>query len=247
MENFFVYFMVAFGWFVGGLVGGATGVGGVMAAMPLLTLVLTPSDAVLVSCLVGLFGSMQLSIAYHKSCTFKDIRELVIGAVPGCLIGVWILKIASMQVLQIMVCIMIALFVGMQTVQKSSAWRLPDSPLCGLFAGTASGFVNSSVAMVGAPLGIYALLTQWTPDRARGNMSVFYMLSGAMTVISQACAGLYTMELVQISAAGIAGALTGGELGVRLGRHIDRQMFRRIVIMFLLAAAVILFVRAVRQ
>ncbi len=246
MENFFVYFMVAFGWFVGGLIGGATGIGGVMAAMPLITLVLTPSEAVLVSCLVGLFGSIQLSVSYHRFCTFKDIRDLVIGAVPGCVIGVWVLKIASMQSLQFMVCAMIILFIGMQMVKKSASYRLPESSLCGVLAGIASGFVNSSVAMVGVPLGIYALLTQWSPDRARGNMSIFYMLSGAMTVSFQLWAGLYTLELVQVSVAGIIGTLVGGVLGVRLGRRIDQLMFRRVVIIFLIIAAVILLARAVQ-
>ncbi|MGX8718118.1 MAG: sulfite exporter TauE/SafE family protein [Desulfovibrio sp.] len=246
MESFFVYFMVAFGWFIGGIVGAATGIGGVMAAMPLLTLVLSPADAVLVSCLAGLIGSVQVSAAYYRSCTVKNIKELVAGAVPGCVIGVWVLKVASMQSLQIMVCAMILLFVGMQMIPKSAGYRLPDRPLYGVLAGTASGFVNASVAMVGVPLGIYILLAHWAPDRARGNMSIFYVLSGAITVALQMCAGLYTVELLQISVAGIVGILSGGVLGVRLGRRIDQQMFRRVVIAFLLMAAVILFVRAVR-
>ena len=246
MESFFVYLMVAFGWFVGGIIGAAAGIGGVMAAMPLLALVLSPSEAVLVSCLAGLVGSIQVSFAYYRFCTFKDLRELVLGAVPGCVIGVWILDIASMRSLQLMVCTMILLFIGMQMVPKSAGFRLPDSPLCGLAAGAASGFVNASVAMVGVPLGAYILLSHWPPDRARGNMSIFYVFSGAMAVSSQAFAGLYSPELLRISAAGIAGALAGGVIGVRLGRRIDRQMFRRVVIAFLLLAAVILFVRALK-
>lgn len=237
--------MVALGWGFGGIVGGATGIGTIMVAMPLMTVALSPGDAVLVSCLTGLYGTVHLAFAYRKGCRWKDIRDLVIGAVPGCVLGALTLRIASMQTLQFMVCAMLACFIGMQFFRKTAACRLPDSVLTGLLAGLVCGFVSGSVAMVGAPLGIYVLLKHWSPDRARGNMSMFYLFTCLASVISQAAAGLYTVTLFQISLAGMAGCAVGQVMGVRLGRRIDQILFQRIVLVFLAVAAVILFVRAV--
>ena len=237
--------MVALGWFFGGIVGGATGIGTIMIAMPLVTVVLSPSDAVLVGCLTGLPGTLHLVYSYRKACRWSDTRALVLGVVPGCILGVMVLRVASMQFLQLMVCAILACFIGMQFCRRFATYRLPDSTAIGLGAGVVSGFVGGSVAMVGAPLGIYVLMKHWSPDRSRGNMSVVYVFSGLISVAAQATAGLYTFTLLQVALAGFTGCLIGQIMGVRLGRCINQVIFQRIVLIFLAIAAVILFIRAV--
>lgn len=247
MDGLMVYLVVAVAWMVGGVIGGATGIGAIMVAMPIMTTVLSPGEAVLVSCLTGLYGTMHLSIAYRKSCSWKDIRELVIGGIPGCFLGVLVLRVASMQTLQLMVCAILACFIIMQFFRKAASYCLPDSMIIGIIAGLICGFVSGSVAMVGAPLGIYVLLKHWSPDRARGNMSIFYAFTGITSVISQALAGLYTVSLVPVAIAGVVGCCIGQMTGVRLGRRINQQLFYRIVLIFLSVAAVMLFVRAMGE
>ena len=244
MEFIWTCFMVALGWGFGGVVGGATGIGAIMVAMPLMTTVISPSEAVLVSCLTGLYATVHLSISYRKSFHWADIRDLVIGAVPGCALGALVLRVASMQALQLMVCAMLACFIGMQCFRKAASYRLPDSTVVGVIAGLICGFVSGSVAMVGAPLGIYVLMKHWDPDRARGDMSVFYVFTGVSSVVSQAVAGLYTVSLLQVSVAGMAVCFFGQRVGVRRGRRSNQTLFQRIVLLFLAVAAIILFVRA---
>lgn len=244
MDFFWTCFMVALGWMFGGLVGGATGIGSIMVAMPLMTAVLTPGEAVLVSCLTGFYGTLHLSYSYRKSCCWKEIRDLAAGAVPGCVLGALVLRVASMQTLQLMVCTLLVCFIGMQFFRRAATYRLPDSTVIGVVAGLICGFVSGSVAMVGAPLGIYVLMKHWSPDRARGNMSVFYLFTSVTSVAAQAFAGLYTVTLFQVSLAGVAGCFLGQIAGVRLGRRIDQKLFQRIVLGFLAVAAVVLFARA---
>lgn len=244
MELAWICFMVALGWFFGGLVGGATGIGAIMVAMPLMTAVISPGEAVLVSCLTGLYATVHLSLSYRKAYRWADIRDLVIGAIPGTVLGTLTLKVASMQALQLMVCGMLVCFIALQFFRRAAAYKLPDSRLIGLLAGLVCGFVGGSVAMVGAPLGIYVLMKHWNPDRARGNMSVFYLFTSVVAVVSQAAAGLYTASLLPLVLASVAGCSVGQVLGVYLGRRIDQKLFQRIVLGFLALAAVILFVRA---
>ena len=68
MDFVWTCFMVALGWVFGGIVGGATGIGAIMVAMPLMTAAVTPGEAVLVACLTGLYGTLHLSYSYRKSC-----------------------------------------------------------------------------------------------------------------------------------------------------------------------------------
>ena len=186
------------GWFLGGIIGGATGIGAIMIAMPILTTVLSPGDAVLVSCLTGLGGCVHLSWAYRRDCAWKDIRNLTVGVIPGCLIGGVVLNIASVVTLELMISAMLALFVLLQLFRKTAEYHISESVPLGIAAGIVCGIVSTSVAMVGAPLGVYALLRHWEPNRARGNMSVMYAITGLGAVFIQASSGLYNLDLFWI-------------------------------------------------
>ena len=244
MELIWACCVVALGWFWGGLVSGICGVGAVMVAMPLATFVVTSSESILLSSLVGMYSSIHMGVAYRHSCVWSDIRPLVAGVVPGCVLGVLVLKIAPAQLLQIMISAVLACFVLMQAFRRVTAWTLPESSFLGMVVGVICSFVSSSVTMVGAPLGIYVLLRRWDPDRARGNMSVFYIFTGVGAVVVQAFAGLYHLRLFSLALAGIAACAVGQSIGIRLGRHLDQRLFRKILILFLGASALVLFVRA---
>ncbi|WP_298067193.1 sulfite exporter TauE/SafE family protein [uncultured Mailhella sp.] len=239
------YVVVALGWMCGGIVGGATGIGTAMIAMPILTLVLSPSDAVLVSSLLAVVSSTHLAWAYRRFAVWADVWPLVTGMLPGSLLGVMVLKVAPVYVLELMICVMLACFLLMQCSSRLSRFSLPDAPPFGLGAGAVCGFVQSSVVMSGAPLGIYVLLRHWDPDRARGAMSLFYVCAAMCAMLLQAASGLYSASLVKLALAGLAGSLAGQTLGVFLGRHLGSETFRRILLVFLAVAAAVLFCRAV--
>ena len=230
--------------FACGVVAGATAIGNVMLSMPLLMLLFTPGDAVLLSIIMSVFAVPQMAWMYRRYCSFKDILDLIVGSIPGCILGGLVVKFASAQMLQLMICAMLFTFVALQCLRRTP-WALPDRRSIGLFAGGVCGFVSSAVAMSGAPLGIYALLRQWSPDRARGNMSMFYVFSVFGAALTQAGAGLYTPALFKLAVAGVVGSIAGQYLGYTLGRHVNQEMFRRIVTAFLALAACILLWRAV--
>ena len=120
---FWMYAVVALGWFTGGIVGGATGMGSVMVSMPILMPVFPAGDAVVISCLCALYGNIHLIMVYHKLASSKDVRELIIGCLPGCLLGTLVLKIAPVQVLELMVCAMLVCFIIMRYRSGASAYR----------------------------------------------------------------------------------------------------------------------------
>ena len=227
-----------------GVVSGATSIGGVMLSMPLLMALMPARDAALLSTIMGIAATPQLSWYYRRSCSLADIRWLIAGCIPGCALGALAIKTAPVQFLQLMICAMLFCFVGLQVRRGRSAWRLPDAWWIGACAGVACGFVSGSVAMAGAPLGVYVLLRGWDPDRARGNMSVFYLFTVGTSFVFQAWAGLYRLDLFELAAVGIAANFLGQMLGFRLGRHVDRELFRRIVTAFLGVAACVLLMKA---
>lgn len=76
MDNVWVNTAVFVGWLLGGIIGGATGIGAIMIAMPILTMVLAPGDAV---------RFRALSV-----CTAAYIwPSPTAGTVNGLISGIW--------------------------------------------------------------------------------------------------------------------------------------------------------------
>lgn len=227
----------------GGIVGGAACVGGLLIAMPIMLTALSPAEAVLTACLVAIAGDPQLAYAYRRSFRWRDLRDLVVGVVPGTFLGGQLLKVVSMQTLQFMLCGVMVSFLLLQCWKKVATYRLPEKPAVGVAAGLVCGLAGASTGFSGPPLSLYVLLKGWDADRARGNMSMFYFLCTMTTAASQAFAGLYSGSLLVTALFGVAGCLLGQGLGVRLGRHIDQRMFRRIVLFFILFSTLSLLYR----
>ncbi len=238
--------VVFIGLLLGGFTSGAAGFGIMMIALPILTLGLNATDAVLVCCLVGVPTSFHLAWLYHSFVRWSDMKMLWLGCVPGCMVGAYTLKVVPMDSLQLAISIIIAFFVLLQLFREKASWRLPDSRSSLLIAGATSGFVNATVSLVGVPIGIFILLKGWDKDRARATMSMLFVLSGCVTMGSQWFAGLYTVDLVTLSLCGSVASFIGQEIGFRIGRHLDQKMFIRFVLFFLSVSAVTLFYKAMQ-
>jgi len=244
MENLFELFIILLSWFIGGIVGGATGMGSVMVAMPLLTTVVEPGIAILVSCIVSFYAAGHQTVSYGRYVSWSDMPPMMLGMVPGCLLGVLLLMAASVQLLSLMVGLFIFCFVVLQLNRKIANWQLSSSKPVAALAGGVFGFGSAAVAMGGPPLAIYVMLRHWAPDQARGNMSLLWLVTSAVVCVMQLFAGMYTWAIFQIGLIGIVGTALGQCVGVRLGRRLDMVLFRRILLIFLSVSAILLLRRA---
>ena len=237
---------VVVGWFLGGFTSGVAGFGAMMVALPILTLGMPPAQAVLVSCIVGAPSCTHLAWLYHRDVVWADMRWLWLGCLPGCLAGAFVLKVVPMHYLQISISLMIACFVLLQILREKSVWRLPDSKASLLITGMASGFTNSTVSVPGVPIGIFVVLKRWDKDRARAAMSMFFFLSGWITLGSQWFMGLYIPDLLPSALIGIIASFLGQELGFRVGKHLNQKTFVRFILIFLSCSAGLLFYKSLQ-
>lgn len=239
------YLYAFLGWLLGGFAGGVAGFGGMMTALPVMTLGMTATDAVLTCCITGAPGCMQLAWLYRKNAVWSEMKWLWASCLPGCILGAYTLRVVPMRWLQIAISLMIAVFIVLQMMQGKTSWKLRSTPPSLCAAGFASGFANSSVSIVGVPIGIYILLTRWDKDHARSTMAMLFVMSGWITLASQGAAGLYDMRHLCWAVAGVAGSVIGQWVGFRMGRHINQTIFVKFVLTFLTAAAVLLFWKAI--
>lgn len=237
---------IALIWFMASAAASAAGVGVVMLSMPLATLILSPSDAVLVACLATAPWVVLQFLTFKNSINFKSILLLGLGSLPGCAIGTLLLKSAPPYILELAVSGMILLFLLLR-LQPREVRPMPPSKAFDLAAGCVCGISAAAVGMDGPPLAITSLLKGWTPDESRGNMSAFFLFTTAGLIASQAAAGLYTADLVPFVLAGIAGIVPGQKVGVLLAKKTSPRAFGRLLLLFLLCAASSLLWRGISE
>lgn len=238
------YACVFFGWLLGGLVSGIAGIGGMMAALPIVLTGMPVTDAILTCCIIGAPGSTQLAWLYRRGLVWSDVLWLWASCVPGCFLGALALKIVPIQWLQIGISLMIVCFVALQLIKKNTTFRIKDSAASLVVTGLASGFANSAVSVGGVPIGIFLLLKDWHPDRARSTMAMLFLVSGWATLAGQWFAGLYRLEFFKLAVVGIAAVFIGQKLGYIIGRYLNQRVFIRLLLIFLSLSAVMLFYKA---
>ena len=240
IDLYTVLFVFA-GWIIGGFVSGVSGLGAMMLALPILSIVLTAHDAILTCCIVAFPCCIQLAWNYRKSVYWPDMKTLWLSCIPGCIAGTAVLKIAPVNLLQLSISLLIATFVLLECLRTKTRFCLKDSVPALALAGAASGFTGSAVSIVGVPMGIFVLLTRWDMDRARGTMSMFFLLCTLITVLTQWFSGLYSLYLIKLSLIGTLGCALGQDIGYRVGKHICQKTFVLFVLCFLTCAAIVLF------
>lgn len=130
-----------------GLAAGAlttvSGMGGGLLVVFVLSFVIGPKAALVVSASALLVGNVHRAWLYRASVDMDVVRRLLIGLVPGTLLGAWLAAGMSDNVIRVVM--LAAALVSLGRAVTGATWKLPAGSLApaaavvGFFAATAGG------------------------------------------------------------------------------------------------------------
>jgi uncharacterized protein len=180
---------------LGGLVRGFTGFGFSMVFVPLATLAVGPSTAVILIWIIDIPFAWPLAAASFKRVAWREVFPLLAGAVVAAPFGVWLLTNSDPVTARWMVAL--AILAGAAALM--SGWRYrgaagaPLSLGVGGLAGAASGLAQ----LGGMPVAIFWLAAQKNDARqTKDNLNGFFAVLPVVTGWLYWSKGLLTMELV---------------------------------------------------
>jgi uncharacterized protein len=232
-----VFAVLAVAVTVGSVVQGAVGLGLGLVAAPVTTLV---EPHLMPGVLLWLAAALPAITLVHEGrhTDWPTLRWAFAGRVPGTVLGVVVVTLASTQVLGLLVGLMVLTAVLL-------TWRVVRLPMRrGVLvgAGVISGVSGTATSIGGPPL---ALVYQHeTGPRLRATLATYFLLGAGMSLAGLAVAGqLVVHDLVW------AAALTpflglGFLLAGLLRRHVDEGRTRTAVLLVCGASAVALLVRS---
>ncbi len=192
---------------------GFTGFGFGLAAVPILSLALPPTEVVpLVVTLQVAVGAGSLRTAWHN-CDWRSVRALVPGLVCGVPVGLLILTVLPPNPVRLAIgsTIMFSVWLIRRGI------RLPPHPswIVSASVGLVSGIISGMASMGGPPVVVYLLAVGHSAARMRSTAIVYFMLAGIFSFIPMAAAGLIDRDVLIWTAASLPVLFAGSWIGTR--------------------------------
>ncbi len=241
LEGFWLLGLVAVVTAMAATVASASGFGFNLLACPLLILVHGNAKIVVPAMhLAWLPLGVVLCWQLRKLPDVRRVALLLAGALPGALIGVWLLNLVEVSVMRPVIgTATIVLALAMTTrfhrpLIREHRWVAAT--------GVISGALGGSTAISGPPVVLLGLNQGWDPSRFRAELIFYFTLLGAGSVAMFASRRMLGAECFSIAAAGVPGLVVGYFAGTWLGRYLDGPRFRVACVVLLCLAGILLWI-----
>ena len=222
---------------------GFAGFGTALTIVPSLSLLFGPQVAVPVMVVVDSVATLPIVVRSFSTCRWRDVLPLTLSYAAVAPIGVIILVIADPSVLTAVMggVVLLATAVLATGWQYRGRAQLPVT----LATGATSGLLGGSVGISGPPVIIFWLAAQNSAQQVRANLFAYF---GCITVVSFATlgtAGLFTGDVLVLSAILTPAFAVGLFVGQRLFRLASERVFRAIALAIVGTIGCVAFVGAI--
>ena len=235
---------LAFAWLLGGFVHGVTSIGGAMVAMPLITFIAGPKEAILIACHSSGVIPLALSVIYRKHILRRETLWLALGCIPGSPAGVAMLTKLSGPALLLSVGALLIFFVLWQTFSHKVNSTLPFHPLITFLVGAAGAFITACTSLGGPIFAVYAAFRGWKKEEALATTSMNFNVVNASIIVMQWHAGLYDNAVFNSVAVSLPCAVLGVLISIPVVRHMPQETFRKLLLLMIFLSGVTLVARA---
>lgn len=215
-----------------------TGFGYALAAAPLLALVMSPKDAVMFVLFTGIITKLTLLVHTWHQGRFSQISLLFAASLAGALPGAYVLKIISNQSLKI--GIGLTLIIIAAAMARDLRINIRQPRLAQTLVGAVSGFLATTTSLSGPPVVIYYLNEQTDKDTIRANLTRYFILSNASSlIISYFFGTLHLAVLTANTLICLPAILLGVWLGNKLFARFNGSIFKKLALTVITISAVI--------
>ncbi|MDB5617337.1 sulfite exporter TauE/SafE family protein [Tardiphaga sp.] len=197
--------------FAAAILRGFTGFGFALAAVPLLGLFMSPTQAVPVSIGLQLLGSLIDFRHATKSCHWPSLRWMMLGAAIGSPLGALVLNHVPAPVARLVISAitMMAVF----ALGRGFALAAMPGRVVTTITGLLAGLFNGLAAMPGPPAVAYYMSAPLPRTTVRASLVVFFLLTSVAAMASGIAIGLITVQTLCLSLLGLPAMWIGTRVG----------------------------------
>ncbi len=235
------YLEIVLASFIAGALDTVVGFGGGLLLLPVLVMTVGSKDAVLLAALIPLGWNLSRLVLLRRQVSWRATGLFTLGILPGAMLGAAYLSSIDPGALEVGIGGMLALFGLYYILRLYMAIPFPSGLKDWVFpiVGLVSGAIGSAVGAGNGPIQVGALAAASMPVR---EIAATGGALGGVTSIARVAAygaeGLLYPELWIPAAVGIAGAVGGCLLGIRLSRRAKDSTLELLVGVVILLAGI---------
>ncbi|WP_457571371.1 sulfite exporter TauE/SafE family protein, partial [Desulfovulcanus sp.] len=197
-----------------GFIQGLTGFGSALVAIPLLSFVFDIKTAVPLCMLNGVVITTYMALNLRRDLDVGKILPLLFGALPGILVGIYLLKHGDESMLRHGIGVLLIgyslynLVTRPKPINPGKAW--------GYVAGFLTGAIGAAISAGGPPAIIYTTLTSWSKEEIKATLTGFFIVNGYITASLHAITGITGMATLKIFAVTVGFVLLGTIIGSKV-------------------------------
>ncbi len=189
-----------------------------------------------------IIADIMAVIYYRRECQWSILLRLFPAAVAGVVIGFFIVDLAPAAFFEKLIGIIILVMLGVNLVveyrrlKPNGGWLVTS--IVGMIAGAASMVANAA----GPVFGIFLLQMGLTKERFVGTRSWYFLILNVFKVPFSVKLGLITPETLTLNLYAVPLILAGAWLGVKVLGMINLSLFKWLIRVAVIIAALRLLV-----
>ncbi|HEV7721307.1 MAG TPA: sulfite exporter TauE/SafE family protein [Iamia sp.] len=210
------------------------GFGFALMAMPLLSALVGPRDAVALAALASLAGGTAMAWRLRDRVARPVLRRLVIGAVFGLPLGV--LTLGNVPETPLRIAVAGAVLV-MVVVLVAGLRMADESPRTEVGAGFVSGAMGAAIGIGGPPVVLVLQAARMEQHPFRATTVTFFALCNVATLPLVLGTGVVDLDRWPAALVAVPAALAGSRACEGLAHRVSAEQFRPLALGLLVVAA----------
>lgn len=228
--------------FIASLVRSTLGFGESLIAVPLFLFFLPVETAIPLSVMLSIVIALVIVIQDHSKILFKSAKWLIIYAILGIPIGLFLLTYVDAKLVKIglgSLIIIYSLFSLMDrltiTIRKDDKWWL-------FICGFLSGILGGAYGLNGPPLAAYGNFRKWTAKQFRATLQAYFLPVSFLGFIGYYLKGLVTVEVNEYFLISLITAIPAIFIGRFLNHKLNNRSFFKYVYWGLIVIGIVLII-----
>jgi len=210
---------------------GVTGFGSALVALPLLAMILEVKTAIPLVVLMAGTMNLVLLIQLRRHVRWDRIRPLLVGALPGILLGVLFLKRVDETSIRLVLGTVLILYTAYGLWMRPSPRGVPEA--WAYLFGFLAGGLGGAFSIIGPPVVAYVSLQPWDKHEVKAMLQGFFCLAGTLVIGLYFLMGIATREVLFLYVPGLPVLFLGWWLGSVLYGKIPEAVYRKAVLALL--------------
>ena len=223
--------------FVAAAVQGTIGLGFNILAVPVVSLI-NPLLAPVPQLITSVPQTAAAALRERGGVDLRGVGWILAGRLPGALIGVWLLAVATARALDLMIGLLVLVAVAI----LARGIRLRRSPRVDFGAGVFAG-ISSYVSSIGGPP-IALLYSRDEGPTVRATLGLIFLVGSSVTLVVRTLAGDITRTDVVAGVALMPATWLGFWVSNSLRHIVSAERLRRAILLVSALAATALLLRA---